>query len=112
NTGRHDWPVPRMVWLNRMRRSREDIDEVVVQYPVLLGLEGEVVDSGKDLVRTTEVGQLDDVREVVVRLVADHQIGMLGRVRRELPANELKVVGARAERVGDATVPARESRAR
>jgi len=83
-----------------------------VQHPVLLRVELEVLQPCGDRMLAAEVGELDAVRQEVVALVTVHLLGRAGRMRRELPADQLQVVGARPVGVGDTAVPSDQSCAR
>ena len=83
--------VPR---LGRMRGGGEHVVEVVVEHPVLLGVELEVLDALGDRMLSPEAGDLHGVRQVVVlRRMVDEQLRAPARVGGELPADQLQVVG-------------------
>ena len=101
--------MPRVVRLHGVRRRGEHVVEGVGEHPVLLRHETEVVDPRRDLVRAPELGDLDLVRNVVIGRVVLQFVGVLRRVRRELAADELEILGVRTVGVGDSPVPAREA---
>jgi hypothetical protein len=74
-------------------RCGQHVIEVVVQNPVLLGREREVVEPGGDGVLDAERGDLDAVVEIVVGRTASALAGLLAGVRRELAADQLQIVG-------------------
>jgi hypothetical protein len=69
--------VPR---LDRMGGGGEDVDEVVVQRPVLLGGQGEIGQADGDRVVAAERDDLDGVGEEVAGLVLDAAARLLAGV--------------------------------
>lgn len=76
-----------------MRGGCQHIVEVVSEHPVLFRAQREIFQTRHDLVLAAEIGDVHGVAEVVVSLISRAGIRMLRRVRRELTADELEVVG-------------------
>ena len=71
----------------------EDIDEVVVQHPILLGGEREVVEARGDRVFPAQCGEVDRVGEEVIGLVTG-AAGFIGaHLTKKLLANGHTVIG-------------------
>lgn len=102
--------MPRLPFPGRVGGGGQDVDQVVVQHPVLLGDQVEVLDPGGDRVLPPLVGDGDRVGQKGVLFSAAPIARRDARMGGELAAHQVQVVRAGAEGVDDAAVPAGEPR--
>src|SRR5438105_8826650 len=109
--GRSDGTRPRIPRADCLRRGRQYIDVAVVEHPVLLGDEVEILDTPGNRMLSGGRQHVDAIWHVVVGLLADPLIRMLARVTGKLTTDQVQVVRRIAVRISDSTVPAGHARA-
>src|SRR5438270_2415833 len=104
--GRSDGTRPRIPLADCLRRGRQYIDVTVVEHPVLLGDQVEILNTPGNRMLRGGRQHVDAIWHVVVGLLADALVRVLARVTGELTTDQVQVVRGIAVRISDPTVPA------